>query len=154
MKKLEKGQGTRRYREEHHSYGVFMDLGGVDGLLHITDISWGRITHPEEVLKLTDQKINVAKFLISMMKRNVLPLVETTHPHPWTQLDANLNVGDKVKGKVVVIADYGAFVEIAAGVEGSTYLKCHGHSISQSTWIPQSGWRNRSCYSYPGSRRA
>ncbi|HNP99831.1 MAG TPA: S1 RNA-binding domain-containing protein, partial [Bacteroidia bacterium] len=126
MKKLEKGQVLEGTVKNITSYGVFMDLGGVDGLLHITDISWGRISHPEEVLKL-DQKINVVILDFDDEKKRIALGLKQLTPHPWTQLDANLNVGDKVKGKVVVIADYGAFVEIAAGVEGLIH-------VSEMSW--------------------
>ena len=126
MKKLEKGQVLEGTVKNITSYGVFMDLGGVDGLLHITDISWGRITHPEEVLKL-DQKINVVILDFDDEKKRIALGLKQLTAHPWTQLDANLNVGDKVKGKVVVIADYGAFVEIAPGVEGLIH-------VSEMSW--------------------
>ncbi|MBP7438483.1 MAG: S1 RNA-binding domain-containing protein, partial [Bacteroidia bacterium] len=105
MKKLEKGQVLEGTVKNITSYGVFMDLGGVDGLLHITDISWGRISHPEEVLKL-DQKINVVILDFDEEKKRIALGLKQLTPHPWTQLDGNLNVGDKVKGKVVVLADY------------------------------------------------
>jgi len=126
MKKLEKGQVLEGTVKNITSYGVFMDLGGVDGLLHITDISWGRITHPEEVLKL-DQKINVVILDFDDEKKRIALGLKQLTPHPWTQLDENLKVNDKVKGKVVVIADYGAFVEIAAGVEGLIH-------VSEMSW--------------------
>jgi len=126
MKKLEKGQVLEGTVKNITSYGVFMDLGGVDGLLHITDISWGRISHPEEVLKL-DQKINVVILDFDDEKKRIALGLKQLTPHPWTQLDENLKVGDKVKGKVVVIADYGAFVEIAPGVEGLIH-------VSEMSW--------------------
>ena len=126
MKKLEKGQVLEGTVKNITSYGVFMDLGGVDGLLHITDISWGRISHPEEVLKL-DQKINVVILDFDEEKKRIALGLKQLTPHPWTQLDGNLNVGDKVKGKVVVLADYGAFVEIAPGVEGLLH-------VSEMSW--------------------
>ncbi|MBK6398480.1 MAG: 30S ribosomal protein S1 [Bacteroidetes bacterium] len=126
MKKLEKGQVLEGTVKNITSYGVFMDLGGVDGLLHITDISWGRITHPEEVLKL-DQKINVVILDFDDEKKRIALGLKQLTPHPWTQLSTDLNVGDKVKGKVVVIADYGAFVEIAPGVEGLIH-------VSEMSW--------------------
>ncbi len=126
MKKLEKGQVLEGTVKNITSYGVFMDLGGVDGLLHITDISWGRISHPEEVLKL-DQKINVVILDFDDEKKRIALGLKQLTPHPWTQLDENLKVGDKVKGKVVVIADYGAFVEIAQGVEGLIH-------VSEMSW--------------------
>lgn len=126
MKKLEKGQVLEGTVKNITSYGVFMDLGGVDGLLHITDISWGRISHPEEVLKL-DQKINVVILDFDDEKKRIALGLKQLTPHPWTQLDETLKIGDKVKGKVVVIADYGAFVEIAQGVEGLVH-------VSEMSW--------------------
>ncbi len=126
MKKLEKGQVLEGTVKNITSYGVFMDLGGVDGLLHITDISWGRISHPEEVLKL-DQKINVVILDYDDEKKRIALGLKQLTPHPWTQLEENLKVSDKVKGKVVVIADYGAFVEIAQGVEGLVH-------VSEMSW--------------------
>ncbi len=126
MKKLEKGQVLEGTVKNITSYGVFMDLGGVDGLLHITDISWGRISHPEEVLKL-DEKINVVILDFDDEKKRIALGLKQLTPHPWSQLDANLKEGDKVKGKVVVIADYGAFVEIAPGVEGLIH-------VSEMSW--------------------
>ena len=126
MKKLEKGQVLEGTVKNITSYGVFMDLGGVDGLLHITDISWGRISHPEEVLKL-DQKINVVILDFDDEKKRIALGLKQLTPHPWTQLDESLKVNDKVKGKVVVIADYGAFVEIAQGVEGLIH-------VSEMSW--------------------
>ncbi len=126
MKKLEKGQVLEGTVKNITSYGVFMDLGGVDGLLHITDISWGRISHPEEILKL-DQKINVVILDFDDEKKRIALGLKQLTPHPWTQLDENLKVGDRIKGKVVVIADYGAFVEIAQGVEGLIH-------VSEMSW--------------------
>ncbi len=126
MKKLEKGQVLEGTVKNITSYGVFMDLGGVDGLLHITDISWGRISHPEEVLKL-DEKIKVVILDFDDEKKRIALGLKQLTPHPWSQLDAELKVGDKVKGKVVVIADYGAFVEIAQGVEGLIH-------VSEMSW--------------------
>ncbi len=126
MKKLEKGQVLEGTVKNITSYGVFMDLGGVDGLLHITDISWGRISHPEEILKL-DQKINVVILDFDDEKKRIALGLKQLTPHPWTQLDEALKVTDKVKGKVVVIADYGAFVEIAQGVEGLVH-------VSEMSW--------------------
>jgi len=126
MKKLEKGQVLEGTVKNITSYGVFMDLGGVDGLLHITDISWGRISHPEEILKL-DQKINVVILDFDDEKKRIALGLKQLTPHPWTQLDESLKVGDKIKGKVVVIADYGAFVEIAQGVEGLIH-------VSEMSW--------------------
>ena len=126
MKKLEKGQVLEGTVKNITSYGVFMDLGGVDGLLHITDISWGRISHPEEVLKL-DDKINVVILDFDEEKKRIALGLKQLTPHPWSQLSEDLKVSDKVKGKVVVIADYGAFVEIAAGVEGLLH-------VSEMSW--------------------
>ena len=108
------------------SYGVFVDLGGVDGLIHITDLSWGRINHPEEVVQL-DQKINVVILDFDDTKKRIALGLKQLQPHPWDALDPDLKVGDKVKGKVVVIADYGAFVEIQPGVEGLIH-------VSEMSW--------------------
>src|SRR5258705_4108792 len=126
MKKLEKGQVLEGTVKNITSCGVFMDLGGVDGRLHITDISWGRIAHPEEVLKL-DQKVNVVILDFDDEKKRIALGLKQLTPHPWTQLDENLKVGDKVKGRVVVIADYGAFVEVIPGVEGLIH-------VSEMSW--------------------
>jgi len=126
MKKLEKGQVLEGTVKNITSYGVFMDLGGVDGLLHITDISWGRINHPEELLTL-DQKINVVILDFDQEKKRIALGLKQLTPHPWSQLSDDLKVGDKVKGKVVVLADYGAFVEIAPGVEGLLH-------VSEMSW--------------------
>src|SRR5436190_18676379 len=126
MKKLEKGQVLEGTVKNITSYGVFMDLGGVDGLLHITDISWGRVAHPEEVVKL-DQKLQVVILDFDDEKKRIALGLKQLTPHPWTQLDANLKVGDKVKGKVIVIADYGAFIEIMPGVEGLVH-------VSEMSW--------------------
>ena len=126
ISKLEKGQVLEGVVKNITSYGVFIDLGGVDGLIHITDLSWGRITHPEEIVQL-DQKINVViRDFDDDKKRIALGLKQLT-PHPWDALDPNLKVGDKVKGKVVVMADYGAFVEIAPGIEGLIH-------VSEMSW--------------------
>ena len=116
MSKLEKGQVLEGTVKNITSYGVFMDLGGVDGLLHITDISWGRINHPEEVLKL-DQKINVVILDFDGEKKRIALGLKQLTAQPWEALDAEVKVGDKIKGKVVVLTDYGAFVEIIPGVE-------------------------------------
>lgn len=124
--KLEKGQVLEGTVKNITSYGVFVDLGGVDGLIHITDLSWGRINHPEEVVKL-DQKINVVILDFDDTKKRIALGLKQLTPHPWDALDANLNVGDKVKGKVVVLADYGAFVEIQPGVEGLIH-------VSEMSW--------------------
>src|SRR5690625_2630125 len=99
------------------SYGVFVDLGSVNGLVHITDLSWSRINHPNEILEL-DQKLNVVILDIDEDKTRIQLGLKQLTPHPWDALDENLKVGDKVKGKEVVIADYGAFIEVRPGVEG------------------------------------
>ncbi len=126
--KLEKGQILEGTVKNITNYGVFVDLGGVDGLIHITDLSWGRINNPEEVVKL-DQKIKVVVLDFNDQKKIALGLKQLT-PHPWDSLDPNLKVGDKVKGKVVLIADYGAFVEIKPGVEGLIH-------VSEMSWSPR-----------------
>ncbi len=118
---LEKGQVLEGTVKNITSYGVFVDLGGVDGLIHITDLSWGRISSPEEVVKL-DEKIKVVILDFDEAKKRIALGLKQLTPHPWDQLDPNLKVGDKVKGKVVVIADYGAFVEIIPGVEGLIHV--------------------------------
>jgi small subunit ribosomal protein S1 len=123
---LEKGQVLEGTVKNITSYGVFIDLGGVDGLIHITDLSWGRVNHPEEIVEL-DQKLNVVILDFDDEKKRIALGLKQLQPHPWDSLDANLNVGDKVKGKVVVLADYGAFVEIAAGVEGLIH-------VSEMSW--------------------
>ena len=124
--KLEKGQVLEGAVKNITSYGVFIDLGGVDGLIHITDLSWGRVNHPEEVVAL-DQKLNVVILDFDDEKKRIALGLKQLQPHPWDALDADLKVGDKVKGKVVVMADYGAFVEIAAGVEGLIH-------VSEMSW--------------------
>ncbi|MBR5671795.1 MAG: 30S ribosomal protein S1 [Bacteroidales bacterium] len=126
INKLEKGQILEGVVKNITSYGVFVDLGGVDGLIHITDLSWGRINHPEEVVSL-DQKINVVILDFDDVKKRIALGVKQLTPHPWEALDPNIKVGDKVKGKVVVIADYGAFVEIQPGVEGLIH-------VSEMSW--------------------
>ena len=126
ISKLEKGQVLEGTVKNITSYGVFVDLGGVDGLIHITDLSWGRISHPEEVVSL-DQKINVVILDFDNEKKRIALGLKQLTPHPWDALDANLKVGDRVKGKVVVMADYGAFVEIAPGVEGLIH-------VSEMSW--------------------
>ena len=118
---LEKGQVLEGIVKNITSYGVFIDLGGVDGLIHITDLSWGRVTHPEELLDL-DQKINVVILDFDDEKKRIALGLKQLQPHPWDALDAAINVGDKITGKVVVMADYGAFIEIAAGVEGLIHV--------------------------------
>ena len=123
---LEKGQVLEGTVKNITSYGVFVDLGGVDGLVHITDLSWGRVSDPHEVVEL-DQKINVVILDFDEEKKRIALGLKQLTPHPWDALDANLKVGDHVKGKVVVIADYGAFVEIAPGVEGLIH-------VSEMSW--------------------
>ena len=123
---LEKGQVLEGTVKNITSYGVFVDLGGVDGLIHITDLSWGRVSDPHEVVEL-DQKINVVILDFDEEKKRIALGLKQLTPHPWDALDANLKVGDHVKGKVVVIADYGAFVEIQPGVEGLIH-------VSEMSW--------------------
>ncbi len=123
---LEKGQVLEGIVKNVTSYGVFIDLGGVDGLIHITDLSWGRVNHPEEIVEL-DQKLNVVILDFDDDKKRIALGLKQLQPHPWDALDGNMNVGDKVEGKVVVMADYGAFVEIAAGVEGLIH-------VSEMSW--------------------
>ena len=124
--KLEKGQVLEGTVKNITSYGVFIDLGGVDGLIHITDLSWGRVNHPEEIVQL-DQKLNVVILDFDDDKKRIALGLKQLTPHPWDSVDPDLKVGDKVKGKVVVMADYGAFVEIAAGVEGLIH-------VSEMSW--------------------
>ena len=126
MSKLEKGQILEGTVKNITSYGVFIDLGGVDGLIHITDLSWGRVNHPEEIVQL-DQKLNVVILDFDDQKKRIALGLKQLTPHPWDALSADLKVGDKVKGKVVVMADYGAFVEIAPGVEGLIH-------VSEMSW--------------------
>ena len=126
ISKLEKGQVLEGTVKNITSYGVFIDLGGVDGLIHITDLSWGRVSHPSEVVQL-DQKLNVVILDFDNDKKRIALGLKQLHPHPWDALDANLKVGDKVKGKVVVMADYGAFLEVAPGVEGLIH-------VSEMSW--------------------
>ena len=126
ISKLEKGQVLEGTVKNITSYGVFIDLGGVDGLIHITDLSWGRVSHPEEIVQL-DQKINVVILDFDDEKKRIALGLKQLTPHPWDSLDPNLKVGDKVKGKVVVMADYGAFIEIAPGVEGLIH-------VSEMSW--------------------
>ena len=126
ISKLEKGQILEGTVKNITSYGVFVDLGGVDGLIHITDLSWGRVSDPHEVVAL-DQKINVVILDFDDEKKRIALGLKQLTPHPWDALDADLKVGDRVKGKVVVIADYGAFVEIAPGVEGLIH-------VSEMSW--------------------
>ena len=124
--KLEKGQVLEGTVKNITSYGVFIDLGGVDGLIHITDLSWGRVSDPKEVVEL-DQKLNVVILDFDDEKKRIALGLKQLTPHPWDALDVNLKVGDHVKGKVVVMADYGAFIEIAPGVEGLIH-------VSEMSW--------------------
>jgi small subunit ribosomal protein S1 len=124
--KLEKGQVLEGTVKNITSYGVFIDLGGVDGLIHITDLSWGRINHPEEIVKL-DQKINVVILDFDNDKKRIALGLKQLQSHPWDALNTELKVGDKISGKVVVLADYGAFIEIAPGVEGLIH-------VSEMSW--------------------
>ena len=126
MSKLEKGQILEGTVKNITSYGVFVDLGGVDGLIHITDLSWGRVNHPEEIVKL-DEKIRVVILDFDDQKKRIALGLKQLTPHPWEALDPDLKVGDKVRGRVVVMADYGAFVEIAPGVEGLIH-------VSEMSW--------------------
>jgi len=126
ISKLEKGQVLEGIVKNITSYGVFIDLGGVDGLIHITDLSWGRINHPEEVVEL-DQKLKVVILDFDDNKKRIALGLKQLSPHPWDSLDDKLKVGDTVKGKVVVLADYGAFIEIAPGVEGLIH-------VSEMSW--------------------
>ena len=124
--KLEKGQVLEGTVKNITSYGVFIDLGGVDGLIHITDLSWGRVSHPQEILQL-DQKLNVVILDFDDEKKRIALGLKQLMPHPWDALDPELKVGDKVNGRVVVMADYGAFIEIAPGVEGLIH-------VSEMSW--------------------
>ncbi len=126
ISKLERGQVLKGVVKNITTYGVFIDLGGVDGLIHITDLSWGRVSHPEEVVKL-DQELDVVILDFDDERKRIALGLKQLQPHPWDALDADLKVGDKVKGKVVVMADYGAFVEIAPGVEGLIH-------VSEMSW--------------------
>ena len=126
ISKLEKGQVLEGTVKNITSYGVFIDLGGVDGLIHITDLSWGRVSHPSEVVEL-DQKLNVVILDFDDEKKRIALGLKQLHPHPWDALSADLKVGDHVKGRVVVMADYGAFLEIAPGVEGLIH-------VSEMSW--------------------
>ena len=126
ISKLEKGQVLEGTVKNITSYGVFIDLGGVDGLIHITDLSWGRVSDPHEVVQL-DQKLNVVILDFDDEKKRIALGLKQLTPHPWDSLDPNLKVGDHVKGKVVVMADYGAFIEIAPGVEGLIH-------VSEMSW--------------------
>ncbi len=126
ISKLEKGQVLEGIVKNITSYGVFIDLGGVDGLIHITDLSWGRVNHPNEIVTL-DEKLNVVILDFDDEKKRIALGLKQLTPHPWDSLNADLKVGDTVKGKVVVMADYGAFVEIATGVEGLIH-------VSEMSW--------------------
>ena len=126
ISKLERGQVLKGVVKNITTYGVFIDLGGVDGLIHITDLSWGRVSHPEEVVKL-DQELDVVIIDFDDERKRIALGLKQLQPHPWDAIDANLKVGDKVKGKVVVMTDYGAFVEIAPGVEGLIH-------VSEMSW--------------------
>lgn len=126
ISKLEKGQVLEGTVKNITSYGVFIDLGGVDGLIHITDLSWGRINHPEEIVKL-DEKIQVVILDFDDDKKRIALGLKQLSAHPWDALSADVKIGDKVKGKVVVIADYGAFIEVAPGVEGLIH-------VSEMSW--------------------
>ncbi len=126
ISKLEKGQVLEGTVKNITTYGVFIDLGGVDGLIHITDLSWGRVKHPNEVVSL-DQKLNVVILDFDNEKKRIALGLKQLQPHPWDALDPDLKVGDKVKGRVVVMADYGAFLEVAPGVEGLIH-------VSEMSW--------------------
>ena len=129
ISKLEKGQVLEGTVKNITDYGVFVDLGGVDGLIHITDLSWGRINHPKEVVTL-DEKINVVILDFDGEKKRIALGLKQLSPHPWDALDPDLKVGDKVKGKVVLVQDYGAFLEVAPGVEGLIH-------VSEMSWSPR-----------------
>ena len=129
ISKLEKGQVLEGVVKNITNYGVFVDLGGVDGLIHITDLSWGRISHPEEVVAL-DQKINVVVLDFNEQQKRIALGLKQLTPHPWEALSPDLKVGDTVKGKVVAVADYGAFVEVEPGVEGLVH-------VSEMSWSPR-----------------
>lgn len=127
--KLEKGQVLEGTVKNITNYGVFVDLGGVDGLIHITDLSWGRVNHPEDFVQL-DEKIKVVVLDFNEQQKRIALGYKQLTPHPWDALDADLKVGDTVKGKVILIADYGAFVEIVPGVEGLIH-------VSEMSWSPR-----------------
>ncbi len=127
--KLEKGQVLEGVVKNITSYGVFVDLGGVDGLIHITDLSWGRVNRPEEIVSL-DEKIKVVVLDFNEQQKRIALGLKQLTPHPWDNLDPNLKVGDKVKGKVILLADYGAFIEIEPGVEGLVH-------VSEMSWSPR-----------------
>ena len=127
--KLEKGQVLEGVVKNITNYGVFIDLGGVDGLIHITDLSWGRVNHPEEVVAL-DQKVKVVVLDFNEQQKKIALGLKQLTPHPWESLNPDLKAGDKVKGKVILLADYGAFVEIEPGVEGLVH-------VSEMSWSPR-----------------
>ncbi|MCR5561554.1 MAG: 30S ribosomal protein S1 [Bacteroidales bacterium] len=129
ISKLEKGQILEGVVKNITNYGVFVDLGGVDGLIHITDLSWGRVGHPEEIVSL-DEKIKVVVLDFNSEQKRIALGLKQLAPHPWDKLDPNLKAGDKVKGKVILIADYGAFIEIEPGVEGLVH-------VSEMSWSPR-----------------
>ena len=129
ISKLEKGQVLEGVVKNITGYGVFVDLGGVDGLIHITDLSWGRVGHPEEIVSL-DEKIKVVVLDFNSEQKRIALGLKQLAPHPWDNLDPNLKAGDKVKGKVILIADYGAFIEIEPGVEGLVH-------VSEMSWSPR-----------------
>ncbi len=129
ISKLEKGQVLEGVVKNITNYGVFVDLGGVDGLIHITDLSWGRISHPEEVVAL-DQKINVVVLDFNEQQKRIALGLKQLSAHPWDALSPDLKVGDTVKGKVVAVADYGAFIEVEPGVEGLVH-------VSEMSWSPR-----------------
>ena len=129
ISKLEKGQVLEGVVKNITNYGVFVDLGGVDGLIHITDLSWGRVNHPEEVVSL-DEKIKVVVLDFNEQQKRIALGLKQLTPHPWDNLDENLKEGDKVKGKVILIQDYGAFIEIEPGVEGLVH-------VSEMSWSPR-----------------
>ena len=129
ISRLEKGQVLEGVVKNITNYGVFVDLGGVDGLIHITDLSWGRISHPEEVVAL-DQKINVVVLDFNEQQKRIALGLKQLSAHPWEALSADLKVGDTVKGKVVAVADYGAFIEVEPGVEGLVH-------VSEMSWSPR-----------------
>ena len=129
ISKLEKGQVLEGVVKNITGYGVFVDLGGVDGLIHITDLSWGRVNHPEEIVAL-DQKIKVVVLDFNSEQKRIALGLKQLAPHPWDALDPNIKAGDKVKGKVILIADYGASIEIEPGVEGLVH-------VSEMSWSPR-----------------
>ncbi|MBR0291905.1 MAG: S1 RNA-binding domain-containing protein, partial [Bacteroidales bacterium] len=129
ISKLEKGQVLEGVVKNITNYGVFVDLGGVDGLIHITDLSWGRVNHPEEIVSL-DEKIKVVVLDFNENQKRIALGLKQLTPHPWDSLNPDLKAGDKVKGKVVLIADYGAFIEIEPGVEGLVH-------VSEMSWSPR-----------------